>query len=557
MELLTVITPVQSVIVLSLIIVLGLFIGHIKICGICLGVGGVLFSGLIIGHFGIQIHQQVLDFAREFGLILFVFTVGLQVGPGFVDSLRNRGLILNVMAMFIVITGALLCVGCFFLFNLPLPVAVGIFSGAVTNTPALAAASQALTEIGLSSEQTATAFADLGMGYAVAYPFGILGVIIVMLLVRAFFHINTTKEVQIMEEQRKAHIPSLRSMTLRMSNPALFGKKLSELTRKDLDGAVISRIGYSENNVVPSSPDLVLAGGMLVHAVGSEDALNRLQLLIGPDSGLNIDNQPGEIAVRYLRLTNRKAVGKTLKHLHLQDAHGVTVTRIKRTGLEFSPTPDMILQFGDSLTVVGEHVGLNMAEQIIGNSQRALHQPQILPIFVGILLGTLLGSVPIAFPGLPAGIKLGIAGGPLLVAIILSRMHSFAGMIWYLSDSANLALREVGIVLFLSCVGLHAGSEFINTVIHGSGMLWIGVGMIITLIPLLLASVLGRIVLRCNYVSMCGLLSGSMTDPPALAFAMQNLATDSPATVYATVYPLTMILRILIGQLLVLILSTL
>lgn len=544
----------QSVVVLALTIVFGLALGLLHFRGIRLGVGGVLFSGLALGHFGLRLEPHVLTFVREFGLILFVFSIGMQVGPGFVDSLRRRGLVLNLMAALIVVLGVAVTVVCSIVFDLPLSVAVGLFSGAVTNTPALAAASQAFSELGGTAEQVAAAISEAGLGYAVAYPFGILGIILVMLLVRAVFRINTAEELRAIEEQDKGRLSPLHNMTVRVANPSLFGKTLAALSGIGGDAFVISRLREPGENgrIFPASPEVTLSEGMLVHAVGDDAGLKRLQILVGPDTGLNLSEQPGPLDIRSLRVTRGEATGKSLSELKLRARYGVTITRVVRSGMEFSPRPDLHLHFADKLTAVGKKEGLDGAEQLLGNSPRALSQPHVLPIFVGILLGTILGSLPVAFPGLPSGVKLGLAGGPLLVAIILSRMHHFAGMIWYMPTSANLILREVGIVLFLACVGLHAGGGFLAALTGGSGFAWMGIGALITFVPLLTVALVGRLFLGCNYTSLCGLLAGSMTDPPALAFASQMLGSDVPASVYASVYPLTMILRILMGQLLVL-----
>lgn len=543
----------QSVVLLALAIVLGLAIGLIQFRGIRLGVGGVLFSGLALGHLGLKIDHQVLEFVREFGLILFVFSIGMQVGPSFVDSLRRRGLKLNLMATLIVMLGVLVTVICHQVFDLPLAVAVGLFSGGVTNTPSLAAASQVFNEIGPTAEAAAKAVADAGLGYAVAYPFGIFGIIIVMLLTRYFFRINPEQELQEMEAQAKAQETHLANMTVRVTNANLFGHRLSDVEELEGPGLVISRIREpGENKQHSATPDTILREGMLIHAVGDEEGLKRLQLVIGPDSGMDLRQEPGTLDIRHLLVTRHEVTGKSVQMLHLTAEHGITVTRIIRTELEFSAQPNVNLHFGDKVIAVGEASALDNAEKLLGNSTKALSHPHVLPIFLGIMLGTILGSIPVAIPGLPSGVKLGLAGGPLLVAILLSRVHHFAGMIWYLPMPANLILREVGISLFLACVGLNAGDRFVGALMDGSGLYWMSIAACITFFPLMIAAIIGRVFLKCNYASLCGLLSGSMTDPPALAFANQMLGSDAPASVYATVYPLTMILRILMGQLLVL-----
>lgn len=548
----------QSVVVLALAIVIGLAIGLIQFRGIRLGVGGVLFSGLALAHFGLKIDHQVLEFVREFGLILFVFSIGMQVGPSFVDSLRRRGLRLNMMAALIVLLGVLTTIICYVSFDLPLAVAVGLFSGGVTNTPSLAAASQVFAELGPTPEVAAKAVADAGLGYAVAYPFGIFGIIIVMLLVRFIFRINPAQELQEMEAQAKAQESHLHGSTVRVANPNIFGQKLGDIEELAGAGLVISRVRDANSNTQhAATPDTVLHENMLLHAVGEPESLKRLHMVIGPLADIDLREQPGPLEIRQLLVTRHEVTGKGVVELGLVAAKGITVTRIIRAETEFSPRATVNLHFGDKVLAVGDTEALNRAETLLGNSAKALSHPHVLPIFLGIMLGTILGSIPVAIPGLPSGVKLGLAGGPLLVAILLSRVHHFAGMIWYLPMSANLILREVGIALFLACVGINAGDRFVGAVLDGSGLYWMGIAACITFFPLLIAALVGRIFLKCNYASLCGLLSGSMTDPPALAFANQMLGSDAPASVYATVYPLTMILRILMGQLLVLFLYAL
>ncbi len=541
-----------SVVALSLSIVLGLALGHVQFRGIRLGVGGVLFSGLFLAHFGMRVDHAILEFVREFGLILFVFSIGMQVGPGFVDSLRRRGMRLNLLAALNVFLGVAVTVVFFFSAALPLPVAVGLFSGAVTNTPSLAAAAQVFTEI---MPQTAdTAIGDAGLGYAVAYPFGIFGIILVMLLTRILFRANPAGELAAMEEEERRRHPPLLSMSIEVTNPNLYGMRLIEIPGLEDLGVTISRVREPEEGgaVHAATADTVLCKSMIVHAVGPEANLNKLRVIIGSRSDVNLSSLPGPLEARRLLVTRGAVTGKSIKALHLIPAYGVTVTRITRAGAEFTPRFGINLHFGDRLLCVGTSGALERAEKIVGNSARELEHPHVLPIFLGILLGTILGSLPVTVPGLPSGVKLGLAGGPLLVAIILSRLHNFAGMVWYLPMGANLILREVGIALFLACVGLNAGDRFMAAVAGGSGLYWMGVGACITFIPLLITAVVGRIFFKFDYVATCGLLAGSMTDPPALAFATQMLGSDAPTSVYATVYPLTMILRILMGQLMVL-----
>ncbi len=546
-------TAVQAVVVLGLVVTLGLALGQIRAGGIRLGVGGVLFSGLAAGHAGLTVNHQVLDFAQEFGLILFVYTIGMQVGPGFVDSLRRRGLRLNLMAAAIVLAGAGLAAGLHRWGGLSLPAAVGIFSGATTNTPSLAAASQAFREAAPALGQAATA--EAGLGYAVAYPFGICGIIMAMLVLRRLFRIDPAKELRQFEAQLQSRFPPLAAMTIEVTAPDAAGLPLGRLPGVADGGVVVSRI-MSGGQTRPATDDTVLAPGLLLHAVGRQEALDALRRRLGRQSETDLPRLPGPLEVRRLTVTRPGVLGKSVPELALAQAHEVRVTRIRRAGTEFTPGPDVPLHFGDVLRCVGVPARLAEVERLIGNSARDLAHPHVLPLFLGIVCGAILGSLPLPVPGLPTGVRLGVAGGPLLVSILLSRLHHVRGLVWYLPESANLTLREIGICLFLACVGLAAGDRFLPTVLSGQGLSWLLAGAAVTLLPLLAAGIFGRLVLGCNYASTCGLLAGSMTDPPALAFATQMLGSDAPASVYATVYPLTMILRIVAGQVLVLALST-
>jgi putative transport protein len=541
----------QAIVILSLAVVIGLAIGLIKICGVRLGVGGVLFSGLILAHFGFRVEAEILHFVREFGLILFVFTVGMQVGPGFVDSLRRRGLFLNLAAALLVILGAVGAALCFFFLDLPLPAAVGLLSGAVTNTPSLAAASQVFAEI--MPEGAAAAVSTAGMAYAIAYPFGILGIILAMLLVRICFRINPEAELEELKRQDAIQHPPVHSRTFIVSNPNIYGMTLRAFLEHYPSGVVLSRVKEPGSDTVhAATPDTVLLENMLVHAVGKESQLEKLRMLLGPACASSLSDERGPLVIRRLLVTKSQVAGKSVQALGLTPESGVTVTRINRAGVEFTAEPGIHLHYGDKLVCVGGEEALARAGETLGNSEKALDHPHLMPIFLGILFGVIFGSIPVAIPGLPSGIKLGLAGGPLLAAIILSRINHFAGLVWYLPVGANLLVREIGIALFLACVGLNAGAGFVETLLSGSGLLWISAGACITFFPLLIVALLVRIRLKYDYASICGLLAGSMTDPPALAFSVQMLGSDAPSSVYATVYPLTMILRILTAQILVL-----
>lgn len=540
----------QSIVALSLTVVIGLALGLVSFRGVRLGVGGVLFSGLALAHFGFTVEKEILEFVREFGLILFVFTVGMQVGPGFVDSLRRRGLLLNIAAALIVLLGIAATVAVFFLFDLPLPVAVGLFSGAVTNTPSLAASSQVFAEI--MPDVAPAAVAEAGMGYALAYPFGIVGIILSMLLIRLIFRIKPERELRLLHKLDALRHPPLLTRTYTVSNPNVFGTRLKDFLAHYTLGVALSRVREPQSSEihVPAG-GTVLSEGMLITAVGHAQELAKLRMLLGPESQENLRDELGPLVVRKLLVTKSRAAGKSVQALGLTPESGVTVTRIFRAGVEFTAGPGVHLHYGDKLICVGEQSDIERAAATIGNSEKALDHPHVMPIFLGIFLGVLLGSVPFPLPGLPSGLKLGIAGGPLLVAIFLSRINHFAGLIWYLPTGANLIMREMGIALFLACVGLNSGAGFVGTLLQGQGLTWMAAGAFITFLPLMTVGLCMRAFFRYDYPSLCGLLSGSMTDPPALAFSVQSLGSDAPSSVYATVYPLTMMLRILTAQLLV------
>ncbi|MDR2800807.1 MAG: putative transporter [Desulfovibrio sp.] len=546
----------QAVIALCLAIVLGLALGSVPLRGIRLGVGGVLFTGLALAHFGIRVEPELLEFVREFGLILFVFTVGMQVGPGFVDSLRRRGLLLNLSAALVALLGVLITIVMFWALALPIPAAVGLLSGAVTNTPSLAASSQVFMEA--MPDTAATAVAEAGMAYAVAYPFGILGIIIVMLLIRISFRIQPRQELQTLRRLETILHPPLQRQTLVVRNANVFGMSLRNFFSLYPSGVVISRVKEPGADTIHApTPDTILSEGMLVHAVGDGAQMEKMRVLVGPPGEINLRDVPGPLEIRRLLVTKSRVAGKSVQQLGLMPEFGVTITRIIRAGVEFAATPGTHLHYGDRLFCVGEAKDLDRAGELLGNSTKALDHPHILPIFLGIFLGVILGSIPVPIPGFPSPIKLGLAGGPLLVAILLSRVNNFAGMVWYLPAGANLILREVGMALFLACVGLNSGCDFMSTLAHGAGLAWMAAGAVITFVPLFSVALLVRIVFRYDYASICGLLAGSMTDPPALAFSVQSLDSDAPAAVYASVYPLAMMLRILFAQILVLVLLVL
>ena len=538
-----------TICLLSLVAVLGLAIGHIRIRGISLGIGGVLFGGILVGHwlnrYDFVLNEHTLHFIQEFGLILFVYTIGNQVGPGFFASLRHSGLRLNGVAMAIVALSGVLVVALHLGMDVPLGVILGIFSGAVTNTPSLGAGQQTLAELG--GEQATEV---MGMGYAIAYPIGILGILFTMWLIRLVFRIDIAAEAHEHEESLSKRQHGLESCNVRITNTNLDGVRISDIPDFDRHDVMYSRLRRGEQFFIPRV-DTRLALGDVLYLVGAPPALRRMQMIIGEEF---VDSTPiHNTAYRSERavVTNEAVIGKKIRHLNLQSNHDVVISRLNRAGIELVPTGGMTLQFGDVINLVGRQEDIETVMALVGNAQQKLQQVQMLPVFVGIGLGVLLGSIPLYVPGLPVALKLGLAGGPLVVAIILARIGSLGKLYWFMPPSANLALREIGIVLFLSVVGLKAGGHFFQTLLSHDGLTWMGYGALITLIPLLVVGFLARWRGKLNYLTLCGLLAGSMTDPPALAFA-NGLREESgaPALAYATVYPLVMFLRIILPQVL-------
>ena len=539
-----------TVSVLALVAVVGLWIGNVKIRGVGFGIGGVLFGGIIVGHFvdqaGVALSSPMLHFIQEFGLILFVYTIGIQVGPGFFASQRVSGLRLNLFAILIVILGGLVTAVLHKLFNIPLPVVLGIFSGAVTNTPALGAGQQILRDLGVPFEVVD----QMGMSYAMAYPFGICGILLTMWLVRLFFRINIEKEAQRFEESSGNGHAHLHTINVRVENPNLNQMAIQDVPMLNSDNIVCSRLKRGELLMVPAPGTLIQAGDLL-HLVGRPEDLHNAQLVIGQEVATSLSTRGTDLKVERVVVTNEKVLGKKIRDLHVKQRYDVVISRLNRAGVELVASSSASLQFGDILNLVGRPEAIDAVAAELGNAQQKLQQVQMLPVFIGIGLGVLLGSIPLFIPGFPAALKLGLAGGPLIMALILGRIGSIGKLYWFMPPSANLALRELGIVLFLAVVGLKSGGDFVATLTQGDGLSWIAYGIFITAIPLLTVGILARMLAKMNYLTLCGMLAGSMTDPPALAFANNLHATSGAAALsYATVYPLVMFLRIITPQLL-------
>jgi putative transport protein len=510
-------------------------------------VAGVLFVGLLLGHLKLTVDAQVLDFVRECGLVVFLYALGLQIGPGFFGSLRARGLMLNGLAAAIVLLGGILAASFIAAGWVGLPAGVGLLSGATTSTPSLAAAQQALQQVGVDDN----AAAMQGLAYAVSYPFGIIGLILTMLLVRRVFRVDVKAEVAVAEAAQVPARPKPATRNFVVRNPNLVGLQLGKVPGLGGGGGVlVSRFARGQA-VQMARPETLLQEGDILHAVGPVEGLEALRVVIGEEAGVDLKAAPGSITNRRLIVTRSEVFGRELGEVAALDEHEVIVTRVTRGGLEFTPMPGFRLQFGDVLMVVGEAPHIDAVATTVGNSNKALNSPQPIPFFLGIALGVVVGAIPLAIPGLPATVKLGLAGGPLVVAILLSRIASTGSLVWYLPANVSLMLREMGITLFLAAVGMKAGAKFMQALAGGDGLRWLLLGAVITVVPVLIVGFGARVWQKLNYAELCGLLAGSMTDSTGLAFAQQTTGSDTPAVAYATIYPLVLLLRVFVTQVIV------
>src|ERR1700751_2620812 len=537
----------HAVLAFSLVIASGLALGSLGIRGVRLGTAGVLFAGLFLGQAGLHIDQSILEFARDFGLILFVYTVGLQVGPSFFSSLKRQGLALNALGSSIVLLGGGIVISLRFLLNFSVPAVAGLFSGATTNTPSLAPGQAAL----LTLKGAPAGSGDiLGMAYAVAYPFGVVGIIVTMLLIRRTYSTDPLQEAAPSSEVKtNGDFPM--HLDIEVTNPNVDGVPIRDLPFVAESDVVCSRLHRGGKVIVPESDSVIRVGDSL-RLVGTRAKLSQFETMIGKKSQLSLADVPSNLTTERLYVTKRFVLGKTLGELNLEHFQGKVATRITRAGIEFAASNQARLQFGDLLFVVGPAEGVAKVGEMVGNKTEALNSPHIVPVFVGIMLGVILGSLPISLPGMPAAVRLGVAGGPLLVALFLSRIGRIGPLIWYMAPGANLVIRGIGIALFLACVGLKSGSRLLDVLLSGNGVAWLLAGVVLTLVPLVTIGLVARKFLRIDYPTICGVLAGSMTDPPALAFATSFTKSDRPLTAYAAVYPLVMILRVFLVQILVL-----
>ena len=539
----------------AFVIAAGVLLGKIKIFGISLGVTFVLFVGILVGHFGFTGNTSILNFVQDFGLILFVFCIGLQVGPSFFSSFKKGGIAMNMVAVGIVALNIAVALIIYFALQgrVDIPMMVGVLCGAVTNTPGLGAANEALTQINYNGPQIA-------MGYACAYPLGVMGIILSMILIRLICRIDLNKEEEEIKRGEEAN-PHLKPffLNLEVHNEALQGKTVLQVRNFLARDFVCSRIMKSDGCVYIPNANTVLEINDKMFIVCAEDDSEAIITFIGPEvKDVNWDDAgktEKPMVSRRILVTQSNINGKTLGELHFSSMYGVNVTRVNRSGMDLFASRQLTLQVGDRVMVVGPQDAVDRVAGLLGNQLKRLDHPNIVTIFVGILCGILFGSLPLAIPGIPTPIKLGLAGGPLIISILIGRFGHKVKLVTYTTMSANLMLREVGLALFLASVGIKAGGSFVQTVVEGDGLLYVGIGFLITIIPLIIMGIVARWRHKLNYYTLMGLIAGSNTDPPALAYANQVSSNDAPAVGYSTVYPLSMFLRILTAQLLILLMA--
>ena len=529
----------HTVFTLAITIAIGIALGKIKIAGISLGITWILFVGIALSSFGMQIDPTIIAFVKEFGLILFVYSVGMQVGPSFFSSFKQGGMRLVGIATAIVLGGVLTAYIIHLVTGTPIPTMVGVLSGAVTNTPGLGAAQQAY------ADSTGLTDPTIAMGYAVAYPLGVVGIIISIVLLRAIFRIKLDKEKEALESANESKYAA--KISIELTNTNLFGRSVQETRGLINRSFVVSRICRANGTIEIANANTVLAENDKMLIICASEDVEAIEMMLGHQINmqhsdwLNLDQQ---FISRRIIITQPHINGKTIGELRLRSSYAVNVTRVNRSGVDLIPEHNLELQIGDRLTVVGSEMAIDAVAKALGNSMRRLREPNLISIFLGIFLGVLVGSIPIAIPGMPQAVKLGLAGGPLIVAILISRFGAHYHLVTYTTMSANLMLREVGISLFLAAVGISAGEGFIDTVVNQGGYMWVLYGIIITMLPILLVGIFARKVFKLNYFTLMGVVAGSMTNPPALAYSNATAGNDVPAVSYATVYPFMMFLRV-------------
>ena len=523
----------HSVLILSLVITIGIALGKIKVAGVSLGITWILFVGIVFGHFNMNLDEHLLHFLKEFGLILFVYSIGLQVGPGFFSAFKKGGLTLNMVAMTVVFSGVILAIVLHFISGVPITTMVGILSGAVTNTPGLGAAQQA------NSDLNGVDAPEIALGYAVAYPLGVIGCIMSLWALKYILRIKVDTE-EADAKRGSGHLQELtvRPVTIEIHNESVIGKKLRDIHPLVKRYFVVSHIYHADTGLVEmADADTVLNLNDKILLTSAPVDIDAITVFLGCQAEMDWEQEETDLVTRSVVITRSEVNGKMLSN---------------RSGVDLVASPNLQLQIGDRVVIVGTELAVGQTEKVLGNSLKQLNHPNLIPIFLGIALGCILGSVPFVFPGIPQPVKLGLAGGPLIVSILISRFGPQYKLITYTTMSANLMVREIGLSLFLACVGLGAGAGFVDTIVNRGGYVWIGYGVIITIVPLIIAGILGRYAFKLNYYTLIGVLSGATTNPPALAYSNDQTSCDAPAVGYATVYPLTMFLRVLTAQILIL-----
>lgn len=549
-ELLTGNSIAHAVLIYAFVIATGVMLGKIKIGGISLGVTFVLFMGILVGHFGFTVDHTIMHFIKEFGLILFIFSIGLQVGPSFFTSFKKGGMQLNGLACLLVLLGIAVTLSLFYIFNgdISIPMLVGIMQGAVTNTPGLGAAQEALRQLSEAGELTGP-IPSIGLGYAVAYPMGVIGVLLSFIILRGIFRVKLDKEEEALKSQTETN-ETPNWISIKVTNESLVDCTLSQCQNMIRRQFIASRLFNGKEVIIPSDDTRLRLGDILSIIVNDADEKSVVAFM-GKKVDYVWEDSENTMVSRRIVVTQSKINGRTIGSLAFRSVYGVNITRVHRSGIDLLARPELYLQVGDRVTVVGALESIKKVEKILGNTLKRLNEPHLITIFLGIFVGILVGSIPIHFPNMPMPAKLGLAGGPLIVAILLGRFGYRLKLITYTTQSANLMLREMGISLFLASVGISAGAEFVDTVVSPDGLRWILSGVLITMVPAITVGIIGRL-LKINYFTLIGMISGSCTNPPALAYSGSIANNDAPAVAYSTVYPLTMFLRIICAQFIIL-----
>ncbi len=539
----------HDILIYSLVIALGLAVGRIRIFGISLGITWVLFFAIFFANIGLNVSAATEHFIKEFGLVLFVYFVGLQVGPSFFNSFKKEGISLNLLALLAVVIGVGTTIGFLLFTSNSTGVMAGLMSGAVTNTPGLGAA-QAVMEDPVFHNKGLDA-SEVSIAYAVTYPLGVVGIVLVLLFLKKIWNIDIKKDQEAYNLSVETDPDKPISINLQVTNPILIGKPLSAVRSMIADPFVFSRL-YHNNLVITPTDDIKLDRGDVILAVAIKTVTEKLKTIVGGESPINLQEIEGRLEKRKIVVTHKKATFNKIENIKEFNRSDSNITRIERSGFELIATPNLVLRIGDVVTVVGTEEGIHSYSRFLGNALKRLETPELAPVFLGIFLGIILGSIELTLPGIPVPIKIGLAGGPLIIALIISRFGNLIRIYTYTTYSANLMLRELGVALFLASIGLSTGKVFIEVFRNGKGLEWIVIGFVITVIPLLITGFAARLIARKSFFQICGLLAGASTDPPALAFTLQLAGNSVPSQTYATVYPLVMIARIIVAELFVL-----